>query len=85
MNNVTFSTPILLIAWRRPKETKEVINSLRKIKQKNLFISCDGPRLGNKEEALNVKKTQEVCKKFINWDCEIKWQISKKNLQLMLK
>ena len=75
-----FSTPILLIVWRRPKETLEVINSLRKIKPKKLFISCDGPRLRNKEEAFKVKKTQEVCKKFINWDCEIKWQISEKNL-----
>ena len=75
-----FSTPILLIVWRRPKETIQVINSLRKIKPRKLFVSCDGPRLGNKEEALKVKKTQEICKEFINWDCEVKWQISKKNL-----
>ena len=75
-----FSTPILLIVWRRPKETLEVIDSLRKIKPKKLFISCDGPRLGNKNEALKVKKTKEVCKEFINWDCEVKWQISDTNL-----
>ena len=75
-----FSTPILLIVWRRPQETIEVINSLKKIKPKNLYISCDGARLGDREEYLKVKKTQEVCKKFINWDCEIKWQISKENL-----
>ncbi len=75
-----FSTPILLIVWRRPKETLEVINSLRKIKPKKLFISCDGPRLGDRKEALKVERTKEVCKKFINWDCEVKWQISDKNL-----
>jgi len=75
-----FTTPILLIVWRRPKETIEVIDSLRKIKPKQLFISCDGPRLGNSQEALKVKKTQEVCKEFINWDCEVKWQISETNL-----
>ena len=57
-----FSTPILLIVWRRPKETIEVINSLRKIKPKKLFISCDGPRLGNKEEALKVKKLKKFVK-----------------------
>ena len=60
-----FSTPILLIVWRRPKETIEVIDSLRKIKPKKIFISCDGPRLGNREEALKVKRTLEVCKEFI--------------------
>ena len=75
-----FSTPILLIVWRRPKETIEVINSLRKIKPKKIFISCDGSRFGNHEEDLKVKRTQEVCKEFINWDCEVKWQISEENL-----
>ena len=75
-----FSTPILLIIWRRPQETIKVINSLSKIKPKKLFISCDGPRLENREEKLKVKRTQEVCKEYINWDCELKWQISNKNL-----
>ena len=50
MDESFFTTPILLITWRRPKETKEVINSLRKTKPKNLFISCDGAREGNLEE-----------------------------------
>ena len=80
MNNVTFSTPILLIAWRRPKETKEVIESLKIIKPKKLFISCDGARDHNKEEFEKVKKTQEILRKNINWDCEVKWKISEKNL-----
>ena len=80
MNNVTFSTPILLIAWRRPKETKEVIESLKIIKPKKLFISCDGARDHNKEECEKVKKTQEILRKNINWDCEVKWKISEKNL-----
>ena len=75
-----FSTPILLIVWRRPEETIKVNDSLRKIKPKKLFISCDGPRLGNQDEELKVKRTQEVCKNFITWDCEIKWQISDTNL-----
>ena len=80
LNNATFSTPILLIAWRRPKETKEVIDSLKLIKPKRLFISCDGAREGNNQELEKVKKTQEMLKENINWDCEIKWQISKINL-----
>ena len=75
-----FSTPILLIVWRRPKETLEVINSLSKIKPRTLFISCDGPRLGDRKEAIKVKRTQEVCKEFINWECDVKWQISDSNL-----
>lgn len=80
MNDLNFNTPILLIAWRRPKETNEVINSLRKIKPKKLFISCDGAREGNLEEYQKVKKTQEIINNSINWDCDVKTQISDFNL-----
>ena len=80
MNNETFSTPILLIAWRRPKETKEVIDSLKEIKPRRLFISCDGARENNLEEFEEVKKTQAIIKNNIIWDCEVNWQISDINL-----
>ena len=80
MNNANFYTPILLIAWRRPKEIKEVIDSLKVIRPKRLFISCDGARDNNVEEFEKVKKTQEVLLKTINWDCKIEWQISDVNL-----
>ena len=69
MNNLELKTPILLIAWRRPKETKEVINSLKKIKPKKIFISCDGAREGNHEEFDKVKKTRQIISENINWDC----------------
>ena len=39
-----FSTPILLIVWRRPQETKKVIKALRVVKPKILFIAYDGPK-----------------------------------------
>tara|TARA_A100001035_G_scaffold268997_1_gene254535 strand:- start:405 stop:1346 length:942 start_codon:yes stop_codon:yes gene_type:complete len=75
-----FSTPILITIWRRPKETNEVIKAIRKVKPKKLFIACDGPRKGNNKEFDNVQKTIELCKEKIDWDCEVKWLISKENL-----
>ena len=80
MSNIAFATPILLIAWRRPKETKEVINALKKISPQKIFISCDGAREGNQEEFDNVKKTRQIISENINWDCEINWQVSDINL-----
>ena len=78
--NKFFSTPILLTLWRRPKETYKVIEAIRKVKPKKLFIGCDGPRKGNKKEFDKVQKTIAICKEQINWNCEVKWLISKKNL-----
>ena len=76
----SFSTPILLTLWRRPKETYEVIAAIRKVKPKKLFIACDGPRKGNIKESDKVQKTIAICKEQINWDCEVEWLISKENL-----
>ena len=36
----------------------------------------------NKEEFEKVKKTQEILRKNINWDCEVKWKISEKKFRL---
>ena len=81
MRNKKFlNTPILLTLWRRPDETRRVIKSLRKVKPKKLFIACDGARKGFKQESAKVKKTIEVCKEEINWDCQVNWKISEKNL-----
>ena len=79
-NKKFFSTPILLTLWRRPNETSKVIEAIRKVKPKKLFIACDGPREGNEQEFRKVKKTIDVCKEEINWECEIKWKVSEKNL-----
>ena len=36
--------PVLLLIYNRPKYTKKIIDNLRKIKPKKLFIFCDGPK-----------------------------------------
>ena len=38
--------PVLLLAWRRPDTTAEVLAALRQVRPPCLFIACDGPRPG---------------------------------------
>ena len=44
MNNESFNTPILLIAWRRPEKTLRVIEKIKQIKAKILYVACDGSK-----------------------------------------
>tara|TARA_Y100001968_G_scaffold141817_1_gene129638 strand:+ start:14127 stop:15089 length:963 start_codon:yes stop_codon:yes gene_type:complete len=74
-----FTTPILLITWRRPLETSKVIDELRKVKPSNLFIASDGPDPSDSEQQLKVYSTREVIKQNIDWDCEIKTLYSEFN------
>ena len=75
-----FKTPILLITWRRPQKTLEVIKQVRKIAPKKIYLACDGPIKNDKINQEKVFKTREILHKEINWDCEIKKSYSKVNL-----
>ena len=71
------NTPILILVYNRPFETKVLVNSLSKIKPKKIFISSDGP----KNNTLDIKKNYEVKNilKKINWTKEIQYNYMNKN------
>ena len=53
---IGFNTPVLLIAWRRPHTTQQVINAIRAVKPTRMFVACDGPNLGRSEEVAKVRE-----------------------------
>ena len=65
---MTFDTPILLVAWRRPDKVAKVIKSMRVIKPQNIYVACDGPIQNNPKELDKVLKTRMVIDKEIDWN-----------------
>ena len=57
---IKFKTPILILAWKRPKKTEELINKIKQINPDNLYIACDGPKNENDLEDNKVNKTKEL-------------------------
>ena len=55
-----FKTPILIIAWKRPKQTKELIKKIKQINPTNLYVACDGPKNESTLDDNKVKKTKEL-------------------------
>ena len=55
-----FKTPILIIAWKRPKQTKELIKKVKEINPYKLYIACDGPKNENPIEDNKVSETREL-------------------------
>jgi len=68
--------PVLIIGYARPTFTKILIDSIRPIAPKKVYVKIDGPR-SKKDEALNIEVIRESQK--IDWDCDVKFQISKEN------
>lgn len=71
------NTPIALIIFNRPKQTKEVFETLRKIKPTKLYVIADGPRHENERDA--CEKARAIID-TIDWECDLKKKYSDKNL-----
>ena len=59
-------TPVLLIAWRRPHTTKQVIDAIRVAAPSHMFVACDGAsfdRPGEAEKVAQVTGEEEEAEK----------------------
>ena len=72
-------TPILFLIFNRPDTTIKVFESIRIIKPKKLYISCDGPRKNNLYDLNNIEKVKKIVEK-IDWECQIYKKYRKENL-----
>lgn len=77
---MAYPIPILLIIWRRPSTTKQVINAIKNIQPSSIYIACDGPRLGLEDELEKVNLTRNLAINSIDWDCKVKNRFSEVNL-----
>lgn len=73
-----FDVPILLIVFNRPATTSKLIEAIREVKPKKLFISADGPRESFPEERLACESVRKIINK-IDWECEIETLYHKEN------
>lgn len=72
-------TPVLLIVWRRPHTLLQVINAIRPVAPKRLFVACDGPDPERPGEAEKVSATRALIETEIDWPCEIERLYSNDN------
>ena len=73
-----FDTPVLLIIFNRPDETRKVFDQLAKIKPDKLFIAADGPRKSNDSDIILCEESRKVIEK-INWDCKLQTRFLEEN------
>ena len=74
---MSFDVPVLLITWRRPDTTRQVIDAMRCVAPSKIYVASDGPR--TEKEAHKVLATRDLIKAAIDWPCEIKTRYSEIN------
>ncbi len=71
--------PVLLSIFNRPDKTKAVMENLRQIKPKRLFVSADGPR-GDVQQDKEKCRLARQAATAIDWPCDLKTRFLDKNM-----
>lgn len=74
-----FTTPVVLLIFRRPDTTQKVFDVIRQIKPQQLLVIADGPENGNDLEAQKCATTRAIID-TVDWDCQVLTNYSDFNL-----
>ena len=74
---MSFSTPVVLLTFNRPKLTNILFEKIALVQPQKLLVVADGPR--STEEAKKCEECRAVIEK-IDWKCEILTNFSEVNL-----
>jgi hypothetical protein len=74
-----FETPVALVIFNRPHQTRLVMETIRSIRPAKLLIVADGPRPDNPRETLLCEEAQAIALN-VDWECEVLTNFSFENL-----
>lgn len=74
-----FFTPILLIIYNRPDHTRKVMEAIRRLEPRFLYITADGPNKNKPGDDEKCKLTREIALE-VEWRSEVKKRFLETNL-----
>jgi hypothetical protein len=74
--------PVLLTAFNRPSEIAQVLDRLRLVKPRRIFLSADGPRSGHPGDARKCQEVRALMAQNIDWNADVSTDFSPENLGL---
>jgi len=79
MDNTALETPVALIMFNRPEHTKKVLEKIREVRPKKLYVIADGPRADKPRDPELVLGCRRLIDE-IDWDCDVVRDFSEHNL-----
>lgn len=81
---MSFSVPVLLIAFNRPESTSRVLEVLRQLQPERLYVACDGPRSNHPVEIARIEEVRDMLQYspagLVDWPCQLHQQFLVSNL-----
>lgn len=75
------NTPVALFIFNRPDTTARVLDALRAVRPRTVFVIADGARADEPEDAARCAATR-ACIETIDWECEVVKQYADRHLGL---
>ena len=73
-------TPILLLVFNRPHVTSIVLNAIREVRPKILFVAQDGARSSVSEDEARIADVRQLIEDGVDWECELHTLYRESNL-----
>lgn len=77
---MTYSVPILVMAFNRPGPATELLRVLRELRPARLYLAFDGPRINYTGEQERCEAVRDVFRDGVDWPCQVSWLLRPKNL-----
>lgn len=74
------NTPVLLIIFNRPHTTRKVLDVLRQVQPRQLFVAADGPRSDHPDDEEKCKYTRAVVDEMVDWQCDVHKNYADENM-----
>lgn len=78
---MSFSTPVVLIIYRRPQHTQQVFDQIARIKPEQLFVIADGAHPDRPEEVSLCQQTRDIINQ-VDWQCDVHTNYAESNMGL---
>ena len=75
------STPVVLVAFNRPRVTARTLAALRAVRAERLFVVADGPRATHPEDTAACAAVRALVD-GIDWECRVEKRYADRNLGL---
>jgi len=75
----SLKTAVLFLVFNRPDTTKQVFETIRQARPKQLFVAADAPRAGWPDETKKCDAARQIATN-VDWPCDVKTLFHKKNL-----
>ncbi len=80
---MSFSVPILLIGFNRPRFIEQVLLVLRQVQPSCLYVACDGPRPSHASDPERCLQVRQLCRPqpqgLVDWECQIHYRWNEVN------